>query len=285
MPVLAQNMIQKNAESPTPSLLDTRGKADKEANTNPFSISQHRRNYLLPVTHITNPNTLGDTTLTSENVDNAEAKFQVSVKVPLYIQSDESSGVYFGFTAVSYWQVYNDAASKPFRETNYEPEVFYQWDADLNVLGYRFNAVQLGLNHQSNGQSGLRSRSWNRIIASALFSDEDSLYYVKTWLRLPEDDKTDPMDPTGDDNPDINDFYGRMEIGYGVNWGPVDLLVILRNNLRFDNNRGGIEFNVNYPLNERYDLLFQYFNGYGDSLIDYNRAQERIGLGIQLRFL
>ena len=42
---------------------------------------------------------------------------------------------------------------------------------------------------------------------------------------------------------------------------------------------------MTYPLSDRYEILLQYFNGYGDSLIDYNRSQERIGLGFQLTFL
>jgi phospholipase A1 len=181
--------------------------------------------------------------------------------------------------------VYNSEASKPFRETNYEPEVFYQWSPNWDVFGFRFNGAQVGFNHMSNGQDGLKSRSWNRIIASALFSDEDSLYYLKTWYRLPENEKTDPFDATGDDNPDILDFYGRVEFGFVQNFGDVNLYARVRNNLSFSDNRSGIELNLTYPINKRYDLLLQYFNGYGDSLIDYNRHVQRISLGVELRFL
>ena len=127
--------------------------------------------------------------------------------------------MYFGFTLTSFWQLYNSEASKPFRETNYEPEIFWQETADYSVLGYKFNTFQVGFNHMSNGQSGLQSRSWNRLFASIVFSDNDDIYYLKTWYRIPEDEKEDPLDPTGDDNPDIEDYYGRMEFGYGrKNW-------------------------------------------------------------------
>ena len=63
------------------------------------------------------------------------------------------------------------------------------------------------------------------------------------------------------------------------------LLARLRNNVNFSTNRGSIEMNLTYPLSDRYELLLQYFNGYGDSLIDYDRSQERIGIGFQLMFL
>ncbi|MCU7555696.1 phospholipase A [Alteromonas sp. ASW11-19] len=275
---------QQEEQQKAPGILSSRFEADQEALSNLFSITQHRQNYVLPFTFVTNPNSLGNSELTPATVDNREAKFQLSVKLPLYLR-EEADGLYFGFTLTSFWQLYNSEVSKPFRETNYEPEIFWQQAADITLLGYDFNALQVGFNHMSNGQSGLRSRSWNRLFASVLFSDEDELYYLKTWYRLPEDEKADPIDPTGDDNPDILDYYGRVELGYGTKMGNFKLLALVRNNLNFGHNRGSIQLNLTYPLSDRYELLLQYFNGYGDSLIDYNRSQERIGLGFQLMFL
>ncbi|GGW86371.1 phospholipase A [Alteromonas halophila] len=266
-------------------IIDYRLRSDRDAIKNPFAITQHHQNYLLPVTYVTNPNSLGNENLTPDNVDNTEAKFQISVKTPLYLNDQKAGGLYFGFTLTSFWQLYNDEVSKPFRETNYEPELFWQQNTELNVLGYTFNTIQAGFNHMSNGQSGLRSRSWNRLFASLLFSSKENLYYVKAWYRIPEDKKTSPMDATGDDNPNITDYYGRMEFGYGTRFGDVKLLMLIRNNLNFGNNRGSIQLNLNYPLSDRYDLMLQYFNGYGDSLIDYDRSQERIGIGFSLKFL
>ena len=186
-------------DTTTESALDSRLEGDKEALDNVFAITQHRQNYLLPFTHIKNPNSAGNQDLTEENVDSKEAKFQLSMKLPLYMEDTGFDGVYFGFTLTSFWQLYNSEVSKPFRETNYEPEVFWQKTGDYSVLGYKFNTFQVGFNHMSNGQSGLRSRSWNRIFASIVFSDDDDIYYLKTWYRVPEDEKEDPLDPSGDD--------------------------------------------------------------------------------------
>ncbi len=288
-PALAQSepppaSSQQAEQQKAPGILSSRFEADQEALANLFSITQHRQNYVLPFSFVTNPNSLGNSELTPDTVDNREAKFQLSVKLPLYLR-EEADGLYFGFTLTSFWQLYNSEVSKPFRETNYEPEIFWQQAADITLLGYDFNALQVGFNHMSNGQSGLRSRSWNRLFASVLFSDEDELYYLKTWYRLPEDEKADPTDPSGDDNPDIQDYYGRVELGYGTRVGNLKLLALLRNNLNFGHNRGSVQVNLTYPLSDRYEVLLQYFNGYGDSLIDYNRSQERIGLGFQLMFL
>ena len=269
----------------TESALDNRMEGDKEALDNSFAMTQHRQNYILPMTYITNPNSAGNSELTEENIDKKEAKFQVSTKFPLYLEEAGFDGVYFGFTLTSFWQLYNSEVSKPFRETNYEPEVFWQETADYSVFGYEFNTFQVGFNHMSNGQSGLQSRSWNRLFASIVFSDNDDIYYLKTWYRIPEDEKDDINDPTGDDNPDIQDYYGRIELGYGRKIGAFKMMALLRNNLDFDENRGSIQLDFTYPISDRYELLLQYFNGYGDSLIDYNRSQERIGVGFQLLFL
>lgn len=269
----------------TTSILDERVESVNQAVSNPFALSQHRLNYILPFTYASNPNTLSASGLNTENVDHLEAKYQISVKLPIYQEALSTSGLYLGFTAVSYWQVYNTAVSKPFRETNYEPELFYSWRNELSFAGFKFNQIRLGLNHQSNGQSGMRSRSWNRLFASAIFSDDESFYHIKAWYRIKEDEKTDPFDSTGDDNPDITKFMGHMELGYGTKVGRFNVMAMVRNNLRSSENKGSVELNLSYPINTRYDVLLQYFNGYGDSLVDYNRHQQRIGLGIQLKFI
>lgn len=272
-------------EASPKSILDDRQDSDSKALSNPYAISQYRQNYLLPFTYAKDPNPIGVIDGESQTLDNFEAKYQISMKLPIHLNSDNQSGLFFGFTAVSFWQVYNSAISKPFRETNYEPEIFYSWQSNLRMLGIEFNQVQLGLNHQSNGQTGLRSRSWNRLYTSALFSDEDSIYYIKAWYRFKEDPKVDPFSSNGDDNPDITHYLGHMEIGYGKKVGKFNVLALVTNNLKTSDNKGSIELNITYPINSRYDVLLQYFNGYGDSLIDYNRHQQRIGLGVQLKFL
>ncbi len=277
---------EANQDQANENILEERTASIEQAVGNPFAISQHRRNYILPLSYSSNPNTRGVNGLNDENVDRLETKYQLSMKLPVWLpQKEDASGLYLGFTAVSYWQVYNSSVSKPFRETNYEPEVFYSWNSEFEFAGFVFNQAQVGFNHQSNGQSGFRSRGWNRLFASITFSDEQAFYYLKGWYRIKEDPKNDPLDAMGDDNPDITNFLGHAELGYGLKLGKFNLLTKLRNNFKTGDNKGSVELNLSYPVNDRYDVLLQYFNGYGESLIDYNRHQQRIGLGIQLKYL
>lgn len=88
------------------SILDKRSQADQQINLNPFSLAQHNTNYLLPVSYVSNPNPTSQQDLTNDNIDNIEAVFQISTKIPIYLVIDEEqealSGLYFGFTARSF---------------------------------------------------------------------------------------------------------------------------------------------------------------------------------------
>jgi phospholipase A1 len=56
-------------------------------------------------------------------LDQTEGKFQLSFKFKLADLDDTiGASVWAGYTQQSHWQVYNGEQSRPFRETNYEPE-------------------------------------------------------------------------------------------------------------------------------------------------------------------
>jgi phospholipase A1 len=139
----------------------------------------------------------------------------------------------------------------------------------------------VSLNHQSNGQSGALSRSWNRVIGGLSFEHNQVVWQAQLWWRLPEDAKTDPNDPSGDDNPDIEDFLGHGQLG--ALWRLSrnhNLEVMLRNNLRSDN-KGSIEIGWSYPFTNHLRGFVQYFSGYGESLIYYNESSQRLSIGMK----
>ena len=77
--------------------------------------------------------------------------------------------------------MYNTDISAPFRETNYEPEVFWIAPVPWKVFGSDAILVSLGLSHQSNGRSQLTSRSWNRVYAGLVRERSRYVYYLKAW--------------------------------------------------------------------------------------------------------
>jgi phospholipase A1 len=257
---------------------------EREAKGNRYVLTAHKQNYILPITYTSDLNKEAYS-FAGEFVNDfkdIEAKLQLSIKSQL--NSDDifskGDGLYFGFTLQSWWQVYADEVSAPFRETNYQPELFY-----LTALDYQpfkgNTGLMIGVEHQSNGRSEVLSRSWNRIYVNFLFEKENFALSFKPWWRLPEDEKVNDMGSAGDDNPDIDDYLGQFELGLVYRDDDIEYTFKGRNNLRSDN-RGSFELGVSFPIWGDLKGYLQYFNGFGESLIDYNNSQQRLGLGILL---
>ncbi|MDT0594881.1 phospholipase A [Glaciecola petra] len=256
---------------------------EKQTQFDPYVITPHHVNYILPA--ITTNNLNRDVYFffggAEENFENVEAKFQVSIKVPLNYTSMliEGDGLYFGFTLQAWWQIYSQNISKPFRETNYQPEVYYIAPMDSEVFGGN-TAFKVGIEHQSNGQSQILSRSWNRVYANFLYEKNNFALSYRYWHRLSEDEKEFEFDSVGDDNPDIEDFLGSFELGLVYKWQHLEFSFSGRQN--FSTHRGSAEFSMTFPLWGKMRGYATAFDGYGESLIDYNYSQTRFGLGVAL---
>lgn len=249
-----------------------------------FVITPHKQNYILPYTHTSKVNReayefSGDW---AEELAHYESKFQISLKVPLNHKDlfTDNDALYIGFTINSWWQVYSDEISAPFRETNYQPELFYLRPLDWHLFGGNTGLV-FGIEHQSNGRTQLLSRSWNRLYTTFLWEKGNTAITFKPWYRLREDDKENIDDSDGDDNPDIEHYMGHFELRGSYQLNDQKFSFMSRNNLRSDN-KGAIEISWSFPLYGHLKGFVQYFNGYGESLVDYNISQERIGIGILL---
>lgn len=234
--------------------------------TKDFNLYPYKKNYLLPATYSIND---------IEGRKNFETAFQISVEKPIsynFFGLNESiSGAY---TQRSFWQTAKD--SSPFRETNYEPEIFVQFPYKENSV---LKAYKVSLLHSSNGRNDIESRSWNRVYLEGYFQFSNLFLIPKIWYRIPE--------PKGeDDNPDIEDYYGYGDLTLLYAYKKHTFELMLRNNLKFDEaNKGSAELNWSFPLPEflstknSYGLL-QLYSGYGNNLIDYDKEIHKIGLGI-----
>jgi phospholipase A(2) len=208
----------------------------------------------------------------SRNYQNVEAKFQVSLKAKILQDAFGKGDVWVAFTEQAYWQMYNGKLSRPFRELNYEPELIFTYPMNLSAGNFKVKMAGLSINHQSNGKEAALSRSWNRFILMGVFQWNSALMNVRLWKRFTERAKED-------DNPEIENYIGRMELGIIYPFRKNVFSLRLRNNLNFKNNRGYLELGWIYPLSHDLRILLQASHGYGDSLIDYNYKQTLFGIG------
>ncbi len=281
-PLKITDTNNSDKENTTTGVVEARLRADKTNILKPFALMAHRPNYILVAAH----NFQGWNSKEFEKVTGqdsielnySEVQFQVSIKTPLAIDLfDKGVDIFAAYTVRSFWQLYNNDISSPFRESNHEPDVWLQMRSNREFFGFKNTVNMLGLVHQSNGQAASLSRSWNRVYAGFGFERGNLALLIKPWLRIEEDLEND-------DNPDITDYLGHGEIKMAYKHKGHNFSIMSRNNLESGFSKGAIELGWSFPL-FNYNYLkgyIQYFSGYGESLIDYDQYVNRIGFGLLL---
>ncbi|MBI4082844.1 MAG: phospholipase A [Candidatus Lambdaproteobacteria bacterium] len=218
----------------------------------------------------------------------AETKFQVSLKKRLF----DSLPLTVAYSQKAFWQITDESGSRPFRETDHNPELFYE----LETAWLRQHQARLfvGFEHESNGQSALLSRSWNRGSLSAEWAPGAAggpRLSLKRWERFTEPRKTSPTDATGDDNPAIESYLGRFELRLTAPLardaaGSIrrEFRLLLRKGVLDDTGTWLAEVFLQPPGFSRGTYVYaQAFYGYGESLIDYDRRVQSLGVGFAFR--
>jgi len=241
-----------------------------------FAILPYYPTYILPFTYQSSPNNQVFAREFPGKADqNVEVKYQISLRFPLWLDIANSGlNLYAGYTQLSFWQAYNNSDSSPFRDTTYEPELMLivPWHFSLGPLTN--HALQLAFDHQSNGRdSGEFKRSWNRLYARLMMTHGPLVLGVRAWYKM--------SNGLGS-NQDIADYYGYGDLLARLHLGRHTLYAMLRNNLHLSDNRGALELGWTHPLIYGTRWYIQYWNGYGESLMDYNHTSQRIGVGILL---
>lgn len=215
------------------------------------------------------------------------ARFQFSFKYRLFDERGVPAKlfaplgkVHFGYTQTSLWDI--GGTSSPFRDTSYKPSLFYyEPQIDASADGRYLMGLQAGIEHESNGREGARSRSIN-------------IAYIKpSWRWFIDDEHYFSIAPKfysyleRTDNTDIGQYRGHtdLELRYGKRDGWLFSAL-----LRKGNGSGySSQLDASYPLRQPFFanaggyIHFQYFNGYGETLLDYNvrrSPQFRIGFSI-----
>lgn len=258
---------------------------DRNSDRGTWTVRPHNPNYILPLFYNFKPNlnpTSSDPdreggTFTSNEIRNTELKFQLSLKSK--VAEDlfgTSADLWFGYTQDAHWQVYNEDNSRPFRGTDYKPEIFLTQPVTANLpFGGRLRMLGAGAMHHSNGRSDPISRSWNR--AYLMGGAEWGKFSIvpRVWVRINNEDDS------SEDNADIEDYMGHGDIKFLYD---LPKQQSISGTLRYNvgTNKGAAQIDYIYPLTENVNGYIQLFQGYGESIIDYDYETTAIGVGIVL---
>ncbi len=181
---------------------------------NPFTLYPYDTNYII----YTQTSDLNKEAIASydwaENARKDEVKFQLSLAFPLWRGIlGPNSVLGASYTQKSWWQLSNSEESSPFRETNYEPQLFLGFATDYRFAGWTLRDVEMGYNHDSNGRSDPTSRSWNRLYTRLMAENGNWLVEVKPWYVV----------GNTDDNPDITKYMGYYQLKIGYHLGDADV--------------------------------------------------------------
>ena len=265
------------------SLLDSRWELAKDSKLGLFQLRAYKPVYLLPAFWSSKPNVMphspnpNNSVTEPEELDGTELKFQLSFKTKVAENLFGDNGdIWVGYTQSSRWQAYNSELSRPFRETNYEPEVMLTFRNGYSLFGWNGRMTGISFNHQSNGRSDPLSRSWNRVIFNIGLDRENWAIMLRPWYRIPES-------RAEDNNPDIDDYIGRGDATLVYNRNGHELALTGRHSLRSgDRAHGSVQLDYGFPLNNLLRGHVQVFDGYGESMIDYNHRATYIGVGVSL---
>lgn len=213
------------------------------------------------------------------------ARFQLSFKYRLFERDSGFGsiipllgGLHFGYTQTSIWDLGEPSA--PFRDTSYRPSLFYDFPITFGRHSRQEAVLRGGVEHESNGRDGERSRSMN--IAFAQFdwryrlTEDDTIgIKPKIWYYLEKGD-----------NPDINDYRGYAQLETAWWHGDWKAALMMR---RGKAGNGATQVDLSYPLKGVFSMAgggyfhMQYFDGEGDTLLEYNQSRDpqfRIGVSI-----
>jgi len=259
------------------SYVDSSLELEKKAAKNRVAILPYKPNFILLANYNSRPNQTPWKGFGAgpAPVNKTEIKFQISIKVPLahgiFMDND---GLFAGYTQKSFWQAYNRDISSPFRDNNFNPEIFYRMELDQDFLSLNARLLTVGFEHESNGRAEPLSRSWNRVYGSIVAERGNLTFGLKAWYRIPESASVD-------NNPEITNFLGYGELYVYYKSGGNTLSLMFRPSLTAGFSPG-LQLDWSFPLFGKLQGYIQYYSGYGESLIDYNHYNNSIGVGVIL---
>ena len=205
---------------------------------------------------------------------NSDVKFQISFQQRLTKSVlPFHSYLYLFYTQKAMWNVFE--RSLPFHDLNFNPGVGLS--RHIIMKNRLIGKLTVMLEHESNGRDGVHSRSWNKFsVAGEAYISPFLMAHAKFWIPIID----------GEYNRDILRYSGIYQAGFQAvssddKW-VLDMTLVKRKgwNLNF-NTIVQLGYRINHNSNQF--IMLQYYNGYGESLLDYNQFHSRLRIGLLIR--
>lgn len=251
--------------------LRTQLEQEKSFQEDHYGISFYQPTYILPFYYTGRAynSVYAGTTPDNQRILNEEFKAQLSFKFPLWLHMFNSKlSLNMYYTQLSYWQFY--AKSQWFRETDYEPALYFSYRFKPTWLGW------FGVVHQSNGRGGQLERSWNRLFVDMMYTKDNFIISLRPWILIFKNESSDLH------NPNIAHYLGYERIVIAYKFYNQEVSLMLRNTFESGFSRGAIELDYAFPIHGVLHGYIQFFSGYGQSLIEYDHYTNSVGVGLSL---
>ncbi len=239
----------------------------KEYNDRPY-FGLYKDNYFI----------FGPSVGAEPTVRNTNVKFQISFSQRLTRNTlPWNTYLYLFYTQKCFWNILEE--SMPMTDLNFNPGIGL--GKPIFAKDRFIGELKLMLEHESNGRSEENSRSWNKIsLGVNIMIDPHCIIHAKGWIPIVD----------GRHNKDLLDYYGIYQMGMSLRSS--------NNKFGFSTlftKRRGWDLNYNITVEASYRiknthnqyLFMQFYNGYGEGLLDYNKfhSQLRVGFVIKPRLI
>ncbi|MDE6309529.1 MAG: phospholipase A [Muribaculaceae bacterium] len=206
--------------------------------------------------------------------ENTNVKFQISIAQRLTKTTlPWHTYLYLFYTQKVFWNVLEE--SMPMTDLNFNPGIGL--GKPLFVKDRFIGKATLMLEHESNGRDGDASRSWNKVsLAANIMVDPTLMVHGKIWIPIVD----------GKNNRDILDYCGIFQVGTSYmslnrKFG-VSLVLTKRRGWRPSYNTVA-EFSYRFNNKQNQYLFCQYYNGYGEGLLEYNKFHSELRIGFVIK--
>ncbi len=206
--------------------------------------------------------------------NNSDVRFQVSIAQKLTKSTlPWHTYLFLTYTQGVAWDVFKN--SMPMHDFTFNP--------GIGLVKPLFNRERfigkatLMIEHMSNGRDSIQSRSWNRIsLGASIMISENFVVDGKAWIPIVD----------GMNNKDILKYVGLFQGGITImtddhKFGGA-LHFVKRAKWDFSYNTEMQLFWRPWKAANQY-LFLQWYNGYGETLIDYNHFTNRLRVGILIK--